>query len=86
MQTQTTQRPGTPRKRVVPGKGPWIDPLVEFAECSNQKQTNSNKTKRDFEFAAFALEHPAAERWGSQRSATRVAAVDAGAFTEGYTQ
>ena len=27
----------------------------------------------DFEFAAFALEHPAAERWGFQRSATRVA-------------
>ena len=27
----------------------------------------------DFEFAAFALEHPAAERWGYHRSATRVA-------------
>ena len=27
----------------------------------------------EFEFAAFAFEHPATERWGYQRSATRVA-------------
>ena len=35
----------------------------------------------EFEFAAFALEHPAAERWGYQRSATRVAEQPQGSLS-----